>query len=163
MGQIESSTRTATMKDLKQIFELGCKYSELKCINDNKPFCDLDDLKSFIKNKNGLFLIQEIFNDETKRKEIFAFSYVVIEGTTYGCVTYVVVENASRNIGYGSLLLQESLEFLNRKGIKYVYSLTTNSNAEQFFQKNGFIKGNVLTYMSRSTDIITGMLTEKSE
>ncbi|MGI5897790.1 MAG: GNAT family N-acetyltransferase [Candidatus Dojkabacteria bacterium] len=137
--------RDAREEDINTVFELGKNISGFEVSEEIISFWPIQLLRNSVGKEDVVFLIIE------KEGNLIGFIIVNLNySLSKGEVEDIFIIEPERNKGYGTMLLQKSIEITRNRGviykIEYVNALT--NTAEGFFEKNGFIRGNVFTWFS---------------
>ncbi len=144
--------RRATLNDFKKLYALGKKTPELQ-VSATEVFMDEDEFRWAIKNRRGVFLLAE--NDRELQGFIYASSHDV-ERTAlphkWSCLVYLAVAKNFRGRGVATVLYEECLKRLRRRGITHLYAWVRtehHNGVENFMKKQGFSEGHRYMWMDR--------------
>ena len=142
--------RKATIKDFKNLYQIGLKTPELR-VSASTPFMEKDDFKLRIIDKKHVFLVAE---DQNK---IVGF---ICANTgdkdrplkhKWACIVYIAVVPDNRNQGVATKLYHECAKILKKRGITHAYALADADTKaiQRFLKKAGFKSGERMVWMDR--------------
>jgi N-acetylglutamate synthase and related acetyltransferases len=132
--------RVAEKNDINKIWELGKEVGEFETAENIVIFWPVRILNNCINKEDVMILVVEF------DKEIIGFSISNINKSLCKAeLENIYIKNEYRNNGYGSSLLNKTLEELKNRNVENVCVMA--SDIVEFFVKYSFTKGNKFYWM----------------